>query len=59
MKREYSLEDLREKCELLLKNCRPSTISEDRRRSIADEFAKKSFQELNDLAGELDDSKPL
>lgn len=59
MNKDSSLEDLREKFEHLLQNRRPSTISEANRRIIADKFAKKSLQELSEIAGELDDSKPL
>lgn len=52
-----SFEDLHERFErLVLKRpalSRDSVVSEEKRRHIADKFASKSLQELNEIAGNL------
>lgn len=50
MRSEYSLEDLHERLEQLLRNDSLAMVSQESRRHIADKFANKSLQELNDIA---------
>jgi hypothetical protein len=51
---EYSLEDLHERFERLVLQRSKTSLSEAHRRSIADKFANKSLQELNEMACQLD-----
>lgn len=52
LSQEASFEDLHERFERLVL-CRDSFVSEEKRKYIADKFANKSLQELNDIAGSL------
>lgn len=57
MQSDDSLEDLHERFERLvlqrLASHRDSNVSEEKRRHIADKFANKSLQELNEIARTL------
>ena len=52
MQSDYTLEDLHERFERLVLQ-RDSFVSEEKRRHIADKFANKSLQELNEIARNL------
>jgi hypothetical protein len=58
MQMDHSLDDLHEKLEQLV-NRSQSTLSEAHRRSIADKFANKSLQELNEIACNLETNTEL
>ena len=55
---EHSLEVLKERFEKLVlhRNESTTTLSQAHRRLIADKFAKKSLQELHEIAQQLDDA---
>ena len=62
MRTEHSLEALKERIEkLVLHHSQSTTLSEAQRRLIANKFANKSLQELNDIVCQLDNgtSPPL
>lgn len=54
MQKEHSLEDLHKQFERLVLSRSESSLSEAHRRSIANKYADKSLQELNEMARELE-----
>lgn len=54
MQTEDSLEDLHQRFERLVSQRSDSILSEARRRRIADKYAKKPLQELNEIARQLE-----
>lgn len=60
MRTEHSLEALKERFEkLVLHRSQSTTLSEAHRRLIADKFANKSLQELNDIVCQLDNNTTI
>lgn len=54
MQTDDSFEDLHERFERLVSKRTDSLLSEARRRRIADKYAKKPLQELNEIARQLE-----
>lgn len=56
MQTENSLEDLNERLERLVSQRSQSVLSEIHRRKIADNLAKKSLHELNEMVHRLEEA---